>query len=56
MLAASMGVPGYAEEKIYNYIMLGFWKCADVPSEAVLAWSKPIDYFGDDSVFGRTKT
>lgn len=50
-----MGVPGYSEEKIYNYIILGFWKCADIPSEAVLAWSKPIDYFGDDSVFGKTK-
>ena len=35
--------------------MLGFWKCADLPSEAALAWSKPIDYFGDDSIFGKTK-
>lgn len=54
-LAASFAVPGYSDEKIYNYVMLGFWRCSDVPTGAALAWSKPIDYFGDDSVFGKTK-
>lgn len=54
-LASSLGVPGYADEKIYNYILLGFWRCEDQPTGAALAWSKPIDYFGDDSVFGKNK-
>lgn len=31
-LASSFGVPGYSEEKIYNYLSLGFWRCADLPS------------------------
>lgn len=55
-LAAGLGVPGYTDEKIYNYVSLGFWKCGDVPMDAALVWSKPVDYFGDDSVFGKTQT
>jgi hypothetical protein len=54
-LASSLGVPGYSDEKIYNYLSLGFWKCGDSPSESALVWSKPVEYFGDDSVFGKTK-
>jgi len=34
---------------------LGTWKCADDPTNAALAWSKPIDFFGDNSIFGKTK-
>ena len=49
-------MPGYTDEKIYNYLSLGFWKCADIPTEAALVWSKPIEFFGDDSIFGKTKT
>lgn len=54
-LASSLGVPGYSDEKIYNYLSLGFWKCGDVPSESALVWSKPVEYFGDDSIFGKSK-
>lgn len=48
-------MPGYTDEKIYNYLSFGFWKCADVPTEAALVWSKPIEFFGEDSIFGKTK-
>ena len=54
-MAASLGVPGYADEKIYNYVALGTWQCGDDLSGAAAAWAKPIDYFGEDSVFGKTK-
>lgn len=35
--------------------MLGFWRCGDVHTGAALVWSRPVDYFGDDSVFGKTQ-
>jgi hypothetical protein len=31
-LASSLGVPGYSDEKIYNYLSLGFWRCGDSPT------------------------
>ena len=28
-IAAGMGVPGYADETLYNYIVLTFWGCSN---------------------------
>jgi hypothetical protein len=49
-----MAVPGFADEKIYNYIVLGFWGCYTNPVDAARAWEKADDYFGTDFI-GSTK-
>jgi hypothetical protein len=53
-IAAGLGVPGFANKTIYNYIVLAFWLTKG-PADCVLVWSDPIKYFGASSQFGKTK-
>lgn len=50
-----MGVPGYANKTLYNYLVLAFWTYSHGPLDIVCIWSDPVKYFGSDSVFGKTK-
>ena len=49
-----MGVPGYAQETIYNHIALTFWGCNDV-MDMVKVWDDPITYLGSETGEGTTK-
>lgn len=53
-IAAGIGVPGYAHPTIYNYIALAFWSYSG-PLDMAKAWADPLQFFGADSVFGKTK-
>jgi hypothetical protein len=37
-IAAGMGVPGYTDEKIYNYIALAFWGCQAGSMDLAIVW------------------
>ena len=54
-IAGGIGVPGYADQTIYNFIALTFWTYSNGPSDTSLIWADPIKYLGDSSVFGSTK-
>lgn len=53
MIAAGIGVPGFATPTIYNYIALTFWSSSG-PLDVVNIWAEPIRYFGPDSIFGKS--
>ena len=53
-LAKSLGVPGYANEHMYNYISLSTWTCDKGSLNLAQVWENPIKYFSGDSVFGKT--
>ncbi len=45
-IAGGMGVPGYANNTIYNYIALAFWTYSTGPLDIVSIWADPVKYFG----------
>ncbi len=47
-----MGLPGFAQNTIYNYIALAFWGYAAGPQDMVLIWSDPMRFFGGATQFG----
>lgn len=51
-IAAGMGVPGYAPDHMYNYIVLAFWRYNQLWDFAKV-WNDPQAYFF--SKFGTTK-
>ena len=51
-MVGDMGVPGYANPNLYNYIALSFW-LTDGPTDIALLWADPIEYMGTQ--FGNTK-
>ena len=54
-IASGIGLPGYANDTIYNYVAFAFWTYSSGPVDIVNIWADPIKYFGPDSVFGTTK-
>lgn len=54
-IAGGLGVPGYADATIYNYIALAFWSYSTGPLDIVNIWADPVKYFGADNPFGSTK-
>jgi len=52
-IAAGLGVPGYAQNHSYNYIVLAFWLTGG-PADSATVWANPVMYMGTDSVFGKT--
>mgnify|MGYP001323148856 CR=1 FL=1 len=52
-IAAGLGVPGYAQNHSYNYIVLAFWLTSGA-ADSALVWANPTMYMGTDSVFGKT--
>jgi hypothetical protein len=53
-IAAGIGVPGYADSTIYNFIVLAFWS-SSTPLDIVNIWADPLHYFGNDNPWGSTK-
>jgi hypothetical protein len=53
-IAAGLGVPGYAEPTLYNYIALAFWSSSAL-LDIVNIWADPLHYFGPDNPWGTTK-
>eukprot|EP00178_Gracilaria_changii_P011312 TRINITY_DN32280_c0_g1_i1.p1 TRINITY_DN32280_c0_g1~~TRINITY_DN32280_c0_g1_i1.p1 ORF type:complete len:138 (-),score=3.54 TRINITY_DN32280_c0_g1_i1:656-1069(-) len=51
-IALALGVPGYAPANLYNYVMLGFWNCEDVPTDVALVWLNAYHYFDRGNDFG----
>jgi hypothetical protein len=49
-----MGVPGYANSTVYNYIALGFWTYQSGPVDVASLWANPVKFFLNTSVFGAT--
>jgi hypothetical protein len=54
-IAADLGIPGFANYHMYNYIALSFWTYRNGPVDLVTLWDDPIKYFGADNPFGKTK-
>ena len=54
-IAGGIGVPGYADDTIYNYIALAFWSYGSGALDIVNIWSDPVKYFGAENPFGSTK-
>ena len=52
-IAAGMGVPGDAEETLYNHILLTFWGCNRI-MDIVKIWESPTTYMGFSSKYGIT--
>ena len=52
-IAKGIGVPGYADQTIYNYIALAFWS-TNGPLDIVNIWANPLFYFGAENPFGST--
>ena len=42
----ALGVPGYAEPHIYNYILLAFWSCNAAPKDMASIWADAYNHFG----------
>jgi len=53
-IAKDWGVPGFAPDHIYNYIVLTFWSCTDRHKDMVIMWANAGQWFGDHSSFGKT--
>ena len=53
-IAKAWGVPGFAPDHIYNYIVLTFWSCSDRHMDMVMMWANARQWFGDASSFGST--
>lgn len=45
-IAGGIGVPGYADQTIYNFIALAFWSYGAGPLDIVNIWAEPLKYFG----------
>jgi len=52
-IATGMGVPGFAQPHIYNYVVFAFWLSSG-PADVAMIWSSPLKYFGTASQFGST--
>jgi hypothetical protein len=52
-IAAGMGIPGFAQTSIYNYVVLAFWLSAG-PVDIAAVWNDPLNYFGATMQFGST--
>ena len=44
-IAASWGVPGYAQSHIYNYIALAFWTCDGGLKDMAAMWANAYNFF-----------
>ena len=51
-IAKGWGVPGYAPDHIFNYIVLTFWSCNGAAKDMVQMWRDAKLYFGDQTKFG----
>ena len=51
-IAKGWGVPGYAPDHIFNYIVLTFWGCSGIAKDMVQMWRDAKLYFGDQTKFG----
>ena len=49
-----MGVPGYAKNNDYNFLVLSFWGC-DGSMDMVKVWENPVTYLGSETGLGTTK-
>lgn len=54
-IAQSIGVPGYATNTDYNYVIFAFWSYSTGALDIVNIWTDPLKYFGGESPFGTTK-
>lgn len=52
-IAEGMGIPGYAPDHNYNYIVLAFWSKGN-PVDMAKVWNDPQTYL--KTLFGNTKT
>ena len=46
-MAHDIGVPEYASDSIYNYMVLTFWDCDNITYDTVTLWSNPNHYMPD---------
>jgi len=53
-IAKGWGVPGYAPDHLFNYIVLTFWSCNGAAKDMVQMWRDAKLYFGDQTKFGST--
>eukprot|EP00178_Gracilaria_changii_P008214 TRINITY_DN2525_c0_g2_i1.p1 TRINITY_DN2525_c0_g2~~TRINITY_DN2525_c0_g2_i1.p1 ORF type:complete len:108 (-),score=3.55 TRINITY_DN2525_c0_g2_i1:696-1019(-) len=53
-IAAGLGVPGYAQDHDYNYILLAFWSCAGSPKDMAMIWASAWTYFAQGNSFGNS--
>ena len=52
-IAKSLGVPGFAEPHIFNYIVITFWGCGSV-KDVAMVWRDAKLYFGDQTTLGKS--
>ena len=52
LIAKGVGIPGYAENHTYNYIVYAFWTY-NAPLDIAKMWDDPQSYFFGE--FGNTK-
>ena len=53
-IASGMGVPGYAENTIYNFFCLTVWTYEKGPMDMAKLWDNPVTYMSTKSDFGKT--
>lgn len=54
-IATDLGVPGYANYHMYNFVAFAFWTYQHGPLDIALLWDDPMKFFGSPNVFGSTK-
>ena len=53
-VASGLGVPGYAADHEYNYILFAFWTCNGGPVDVGIVWQNLSMYLGDQNPYGST--
>ena len=54
-IATDLGVPGFSNYHMYNYVAFSFWTYQNGPVDIALLWSDPMKYFGNPNNFGSSQ-